>query len=125
MKYLPLVLLVLVSCKRYDDGPTFSLRSPEKRLYQKWTVAVVEGNTLYGIWEPGTTWNIKKGFINISDPNGTTITFLSKLNKDKTEMQIEYVDGTSVDFDLEIIRLTSKELQLKNTDGSSAYLKAD
>jgi len=80
---------------------------------------------LYGIWEPGTTWNIKKGFINISDPNGTTITFLSKLNKDKTEMQIEYVDGTSVDFDLEIIRLTSKELQLKNTDGSSAYLKAD
>ncbi|MEZ4721689.1 MAG: hypothetical protein R2813_07440 [Flavobacteriales bacterium] len=39
-----IVVLNFQSCKKYEDGPLVSLKSPEKRIVKKWDLDDVDGN---------------------------------------------------------------------------------
>ncbi|MFM8243027.1 MAG: hypothetical protein ACKN86_09505, partial [Crocinitomicaceae bacterium] len=44
---ISLILLLLSSCIKYDDGPTISFLSKEKRLTRKWTLEQINHSNGY------------------------------------------------------------------------------
>ncbi len=116
---IPIALLFILSCKKYEDGPAFSLRKPEKRLCRKWVFSSTEqnGNTVYFNYNPQFSLEFKKNgaFIaTLSSPynqwgypvpwEGTWQFFNDKEN---IYTSIQVLNDT-----LKILRLTSKELWL-------------
>ena len=146
--YLVLFLIVISSCKKYDEGPAISLRSKEKRLCQEWELKKIELN---GTIDPDEDfsyyyWDMhKEGTIDarlkyidesdeekmefdwewINDKEGIKITSQYGKRKGSHYFQNLFKSNSSVNDDgaieFEIKRLTYDELILEFEESSDKY----
>ena len=95
--YFFISLLILSSCKKYDEGPAISLRSKEKRLCQEWKLDKVLQNGEVGsqdgdivFWEFQKNGNLNT--IHQSMEGGSTVSYSMTLqwrwSKDKEKIEI-------------------------------------
>jgi len=120
---LPLLVLTLVlgSCKKYEEGPGFSLRSKKARVAGEWKI---EKEIYNGQDEPldaddkDDVWKFDKdGTFEFQDPGNSTQKGKWSFD-DKKEKITLTDDGSSFAFVIEVIRLTNKEFWYTYTDGS-------
>jgi len=119
---------LLGSCGKYDDGPGLSLKSKKNRLQQEWQLEELEVNGTdftsdINIWEI----EFKKGgdydliFQEVGFDAGPDAGEWDFSNS-KEEIEMKSDDGERLDLDIK--RLTSKELWFETTveysDGTSA-----
>src|SRR6185295_3027650 len=113
-----IVLMSFAACKKYDNGPAFSLRSVKNRLCQKWQpyyfmndstgdVSIDSTSDVYYEFD-------KDGDLNFIFGTNTVLTLNWSFNDDKTAVIM--TDGNSSDT-WNIQRLTNKEFwfQVFNT----------
>jgi len=120
---LPLLVLTLVlgSCKKYEEGHGFSLRSKKARVAGEWKI---EKEIYNGQDEPldaddkDDVWKFDKdGTFEFQDPGNSTQKGKWSFD-DKKEKITLTDDGSSFAFVIEVIRLTNKEFWYTYTDGS-------
>ena len=113
----------LTSCKKYPDGPLFSLRSRTERVANTWKMGQVMLNgsditsTLTSI--NYTETYDKSGNYSYSSTVGSGSGKWSFENKD-TQIKRQGVSGQSSE-DLTILRLEEKSFWYKYTDGKDNY----
>jgi len=116
LKYLCLLFLVVATSAgcRYKDGPVVSLKSPESRLFNKWTVADDDFNA-----RPSNTygqyWDIRTDSTVMVDVNGNLATYKSDLSDDKKGLTVEQDNGITLNGDkvtYKILKLTNRKLRL-------------
>ena len=118
--------LFLGSCKKYPEGPGFSLRSKTNRLVGVWAPEKMFENgvalTLTAD-DLDDTWEYQKdGKMIYTDPGNDTTTGNWVFNKDKTKIVITISDsGLSFSITFEILKLTNDELWVKYSDGTDSY----
>ena len=105
------VLLLLVSCGKYEDGPGFSLLSKTARMTNKWELKSVDGQTNTG---GEVVWDLKKGGDASFSFGGATETGSWEFSSDKEDLILE-ADGDASTW--KIRRLTNKELWLELEEG--------
>ena len=111
--------LSLSSCGKYEDGPGFTLLTKQMRLTGVWDVKEYQDvdGTVYADTDDATTEFTKSGTCILKDGsfsyNGTW-DFSS--NKENLRTQFDF-GGVSQLTESKIIRLTNKELWLKDSDG--------
>lgn len=137
MRYLCLLtlvgLLVLPSCKKYENGPLLSLQSKEKRLVNSWQYDVVLRNGLNVTkGEGGTTIDFAKSSIGF-DKTGRFSTFWVSDSGDiehdgfwtfadkKEGIQLDILEDSETDLEYTILRLRSDELWLSESVGDIVY----
>ena len=107
------------SCKKYDDGPGFSLRSVTNRLTGEWEVVDIQGQ---GNLDGDVTMEFEKdGDFKLTyqySYYGSTYTYSENgewsFEDGKKTIEIDYDDGGS--FELEINRLTNSEFWFEDED---------
>jgi hypothetical protein len=121
---LALAAVNLSSCKKYEDGPFFSIKSPEARLQRTWRVtkAVSGSNDLTSLFQlVNYKVEFKSSEVSIVYSNFLTGTTIEKgtwkwAAADKKSIQItQTVTGNSQTSTWDITRLTSKELHASYT----------
>jgi len=121
------ITLGLSSCKKYEEGPGFSMRSKKARLVGEWQLdeLKIEGEDLtsqINKWELEFEKNedFDQSFQVVGGQSSTTDGEW-EFSNDKEELEVTYDDGTKID--LEIMRLTNKEFFFEFTqryeDGTS------
>ncbi|MCF8297804.1 MAG: hypothetical protein K9J13_09700 [Saprospiraceae bacterium] len=90
-------ITALSSCGKYDEGPSFSLRSKKARLCQTWKFTKVVENDVddvtplyYGqqiTFEKGGTWN------SVNDSTSTTSSGKWEFITDKEELSLSFDDS--------------------------------
>lgn len=130
LKFTTLLLALAIvfgstSCK-YEDGPALSLRTKTSRIAREWNIEkYVDANgietteTDSPVYEFDKDGNLKVTYTYL----GTTTSFDGKWEfvDSKKSVKITF-DGDSETE--EILRLTSKELWLKYSDGEETHFKA-
>ena len=105
-----LVMTIVTSCSRYEEGPGLSLRSKDARLEGEWTIEEYAGQAT-------------SGGLGLSIKDDGTYTFSSDFGDDtgtwewanlKTEVVFTNVLG---DNTVTIVRLANKELWYKDDSG--------
>lgn len=128
-KYLPIIAIVIIlfSCRKYEDGPGVSLRKPEKRISQVWE--------LKSIIHPDDSEELAPSSYpihNYTNSGKITYTFQDSTvtgdwyffhNKTGVTHFFDFVDYT-LDYDFDIQRLTSKEMWLKTKDNDILKFKS-
>lgn len=131
MKKLTIILSIIVgatmlfsSCGKYEEGPAFSLATKTARLSGEWLLKEVTVNNVAQDMstEGQISMTLKK------DQTGSmSITFFGatlsepiewKFSDDKLNLMIKEVDDNEWNIS-EIIRLTSKELWLRDVDDNT------
>lgn len=118
--------LFFSGCKKYEEGPSFTLRSPKGRITNEWTLVKVLNNGVEQSLSGATiTANIKKDdtYIYTYSFSGITVgsTGKWKFSDDNEQVYLtDDIDPTEIDT-ITIIKLTSKELWAKEVDGSNTY----
>lgn len=114
-------ILNFSSCGKYEDGPSFSLRSKKARLTGEWEVVEING-------QKPTGYKLEMEFEKSGDFKATyAYTYGSQTysdvakgewewESDKEEISIRF-DGETTTTDFEIKRLTNKELWLEDNSG--------
>ena len=121
---LSIAAINVSSCKKYEDGPFFSIKSPEARLQRTWRVtkAMSGGNDLTSLFQlvnykvEFTASEIKIVYSNFL--TGTTMEQGTWKWVDATKKSIiitQTVTGNSQTSTWDITRLTSKELHASYT----------
>lgn len=120
-----LTLAVVASCSKYEEGSKFTLLSKKARLVGEWKVTNIEVNgTAQNL--NGFTYNNefeKDGtFTSTVVYGGTTFTDQGtwKFSDDKADLIVTNSNGDVTT--LEIVRLASKDLKVKETDGSDVTI---
>lgn len=120
---LPLLVLTLVlgSCKKYEEGPGFSLRSKNARVAGDWKL---EKSIYNGQDEPldaddkDDVWKFDKdGTFEFQDPGTSTEKGTWAFDNKKEKITLTF-DGSSFALVVEVIRLTNKEFWFKFIDGT-------
>ncbi len=121
----------LDSCKKYEEGPAFSLRTKKARLTGDWKIASVtnDGNDITSSFNSNFEWDIEgDGAYTVKAAgSGTNTANLSgkwKFGEDKDD--VYFTDGTTgSEVSYRITRLKNTELWMKNTasNGSVTYYK--
>ncbi len=109
------VVINFSSCKKYDDGPSLSLRTKKSRLAGEWEVVEINGqsqsNSGYDmIWEFEKDGDFKFTYEYGSYSYSMSGDWEFESDKEVLELQL---DGDNVEFDIK--RLTNKELWLEQT----------
>ena len=112
-----------VSCNKYEDGPSISLRGKKNRVDGKWRVALATYNEvdIAGLFEGMELSYFYEGTYAIGGSNGVfsySGTGTWEFNDDKTEL-IETEDGSSTSTSWTITKLMHRELWLKRTDAAN------
>lgn len=121
-----LVLITIPSCKKYVEGPKFSLLTKKARLTGEW---VLESYSVAGVDETDSqkallganfVWEIEKDGKymmrgNISQDGAW------KLGEDKDDIRFTPDGSPSVTVSYRILRLSSKELWLRYTNPLGEY----
>jgi hypothetical protein len=109
MKKLLLLFFIsvsLISCKRYEDGPSISFRSAEKRLTGKWKVSQITNDdkdltaNYYSLGLDQFPFNIysdwnHQNFISITNADGSIVAkSILSLNKKKNVMTFGLIPET-------------------------------
>ena len=113
------------SCKRYEEGPGFSLRTPKARLVNTWEIEkyLVNGQDVTSQILPVfgdhslefTKDNTYEWLISGYRETGTW-SFDSK--KERLEMQEQ---GDSIKYSQKILKLTNNEFWMEDMEGSDRY----
>lgn len=114
----------LNSCKKYPDGPDFSLRTKKARLTGTWEldkalVNNVDQTTLFLLYNPGYTVDIKKDETYTATTNNGTIDngkWEFTNSKEHVKTTSTTTPGTVTDH--KILKLENKALWLKSTDAT-------
>lgn len=109
--------MLLTSCKKYEEGPGFSLRSKEERVANLWKINYAydyKDSVITTADYAGETWDFTKSGEFIERDNGTidktgTWEFIS--DKEKITIQFPLTTHT-----YDILRLKEKELWLKDSE---------
>lgn len=111
-----ITVLNFQSCSKYEDGPSFSLRTKKARLVGDWEVVRIgsenypsEGYSIEMSFEDNGDFEFKYSYLTYSYTYSGDWEFSS----DKEDLEIT-VDGISQDF--EILRLTNDELWFNDGD---------
>lgn len=117
---LTLVLVSVTSCKKYEDGPAFSLRTKKARITGEWkiesvtfkgsdvtaaTTAILGANYMLEIEKDG-----KYKIVGNFPDDGTW-----KFGEDKDDIYTTSSKAGSVEQSFRILRLMNKELWLRQT----------
>lgn len=114
------IIITLVGCKKYEDGPGLSLRSKKSRISADWEFKKVIYNSVDETSDYiGSSWEIKKD-------GGFKLVLDGYIESGTWEFA---TDKEAIDFDQfgdimrwNIKRLTSKELWIENIDnGDTTY----
>ena len=122
------------SCNKYDDGPTFALKTKKGRLAREWEVVKIYDNQ-GGLVFPGGEYSVEFEFVfekdgdfeqNTSYSSGTysnSYTYRGEweFSSDKEELEIEINNST---YDWEIKRLTKEEFWFEDAYGNEWELEA-
>jgi hypothetical protein len=119
-----LFIMPFQGCGKYEEGPSFSLRTKKGRLCQSWTIdkfvdpngnetAGTVGDGVY-TYEKDGTYSWSDGSVSVS---GTWEFDASKENIETTLL--------TVTVSAKIIKLTSSELWGEDSDGYQIHLKAE
>ncbi len=125
-KYFAFLLLpILVSCKKYPDGPSLSLQPKKWRLSGTWQVESFYVNTqdLTNAYFPNKvyfeSYDANKKY-EVNDAFNKQIGTWKFTNKREKLYRSASLFGT-VALEVTILRLTSKELWYSYTDGTANY----
>ncbi|MCB0428739.1 MAG: hypothetical protein KDD54_01390 [Flavobacteriales bacterium] len=126
-----MILLVagaaLTGCKKYEEGPMISFKSKKARLQRVWTEeSFIDANGNETTPSSPNKYELKDdGQVSVN--GGTSSSALTwQLSDDKSKLElITTLGSTSTTDASEILRLTSKELWLKDDNGSQTHLKAE
>lgn len=116
-------VIALSGCKKYEDGPGFSLSSKKSRISGDWEFKKVIYSSVDVTSEfIGSSWEMKKdgGFKLITDGDIESGTW--EFVSDKEAIDFDYSDGYIERYNIK--RLTSKELWIENIDdGDTLYIE--
>lgn len=119
--FLVLAIVVVVSaCKKYDDGPLFSLRSPEQRLQNRWYLIGrtndVPEDSIYEDYTHiiGDVWMFDAETVQIEKRLGGISRIKYRLVDEDKKIRIDFPSWYygEVIMEFEIHRLTGKDLKL-------------
>ena len=113
-------LIIISSCKKYEEGPILSLRTKAARVAGVWTYAKV---TVSGVDVTNLYANEKVEFTKDGKAKWTYSTTSSKygewkFNEDKSKLMTKY-DNVSIWEEFEIIKLRNDQLWYNKIEGSS------
>lgn len=121
-----LLSAMITGCKKYDDGPAFSLKTKKARLARTWRIdkyidntgGSVQGNAAY------TMTFERDGAVTVSNPP-FNYTGTWDFTSDKSGIVFSYgAFGYVTSETSTILRLTSKDLWLEDTWGDKTYFVA-
>lgn len=128
-KSISVILLLIISivslnsCKKYPEGPGFSLRTAKGRITNQWVWKtttyngqVAQSGSQFG-YKPGTDLDIKKDGSYIFTSYSGTWAFTS----DKESVNFT-ISGSSSNETYKILKLTSKELWLYEKSSNNEYV---
>lgn len=120
-------LLSLNSCSKYEEGPAFTLKTKKARLSREWVADKYidsDGNETAGNADDGVFEFEKDGSGTITSSGfGIPLEWEFTDSKQNLSFTINFF-GSSNTQDWEILKLTSKELWVKDEDGDKTYFKA-
>jgi hypothetical protein len=119
-------MMMVASCGKYEEGPGFSLRTKKARLAGEWDyveyvdadgTVTADNDDDYVTFDKDGTYKYTSGSTSI---NGTW-----EFVNDKEKIRVTFTSGnTSISDDATILRLTNKELWMKDDNGDIAKLEA-
>lgn len=132
MKKLLIVLLsilfvssnLITSCKKYEEGPAFSLLTKKARITGDWTLESYSVNgedvtaELKALIGGTIELNIEKDGSYKKNIAGTTDTGKWKFGEDKDDVYFDSNDSKVAEDDYRILKLKSKELWLRQTQSN-------
>lgn len=115
-----LVILVMGACSKYEDGPSFSLKSKKSRLSGEW---VVDSYTYNGVEMKDTLLNqLGANYVLEIEKDGVYRTEGAypdqgtwELGEDGDDVRFLSNASGSVEISYRILRLASKELWMRHT----------
>ncbi len=121
-------IFIISSCKKYEEGPAFSLRTKKARLCGDWKIESitydgVDNTSNYSNYE----WNIEKdeSYVSRITSSGISIEVKGKwkFGEDKDDVYFTPDGGSEVSY--RITKLKNTELWMKNTasNGKVTYIK--
>ena len=114
------VISLFSGCKKYEEGPSFSLSSKKSRLTNTWKFVkvfdVTTSEDLTADFEGSTMEFQKDGTINLVE-NGMTETDTWKFTSDKEEIAISLASGGSIIW--KIRKLAGKEFWFRDDVGTT------
>lgn len=122
-----LLLFTCISCKKYEDGPAFSIKTKKMRLCREWKLTnfvSLDGHVTSSPPTPEVydlrTLNLKKdGNMNFRVGNDL---YIGKWDFSRSKSNIILTFGTtSISF--KILRLTSEELWVEDFIGYQTHMK--
>lgn len=116
------------SCKKYPDGPSFSLLTKKSRLCNTWVMDkyIVNGDdqtSFFNTVLPGYKIEVKKDDTYTSSANTGTIEEGKWEFTNNKEHVKTTVNSTGASTDHQILRLKDKELWLKQTDANNTIIE--
>ncbi len=122
-------LLTLSGCNKYEDGPAFSLLSKTQRLAREWTFDKLEnfgGTQLFIVLTPDKM-KLKKDQSCVYTGGSETLEgkWSWRDDKESLSLSVQINNLTILTEEFTILRLTAKELKLKNTLGTVFWYKAN
>ena len=127
--FIPVLLLfALSSCKKYEEGPAFSLRGKKERVSNDWKVAAYTENGVDKLAEFNNEFQNGKftiaqteGFIFTFKQFGVTDTELSGkwyFNDDKTKLLFNQTLPITDNWAWDIKKLREREMWITDTDSA-------
>jgi hypothetical protein len=113
----------IVACKKYEEGPSMSLRSKKGRVAGTWTVekATSNGTDMTSFYS-GFEMTFEKDGTYSSKFGSNTTTGTWEFIDSKEAIKMTYTSGNqSVSDTTHLTRLTNKEMWSKETDGSDVF----
>ena len=133
LQIISLVLLTAVftlpfqGCGKYEEGPSFSLKTKKGRLCQSWTVEKFvdhHGDETTATGNEGTYTYEKDGTYSWSD-GSASISGTWEFDDSKENIETTLTIIIAVTTTTKIIKLTSSELWIEDSDGDQAHFKAE
>jgi hypothetical protein len=145
MKYFLLTFfsfaLLFAACKKYDDGPAFSLESKKKRVSNVWVIQKVYETPQGGTKTDKTAdyWSYYYGYImSLEKDGGYTITYnpmnvstynesgIWSFNDKKTIISFASANGnpSAIGTHWTILRLKEKELWMQTINSNNVTIEA-
>jgi hypothetical protein len=112
--------IAFTGCKKYEDGPTFSLASKKSRVVNTWEIekSIVNGQDVTASMA-NYSLEIKKDNTFIESNGISTETGTWDFDSKKENIMVTYNNGEK--YKNEILKLKNDEMWLKEVDGTGIY----
>lgn len=115
---LSLITVLAVSCKKYEEGPSLSLRSKKARVANKWKIekVVIDGDDVTSLQPEDLYWELNKDgglVIGIESEKYYEGTWEFQNKKEELKIKTTYLeDNSKEEYDLVILMLKENKLKL-------------